>query len=56
MGRAMKSFPEWFLNSTARPSEGRKTFNIWYYYREDSPLEPAGLIGPVRVIVQNRQG
>lgn len=51
-GRAMKSFPDWFINNTPRPSEGRKTFNLWYYYRKDSPLNPAGLVGPVRIIEQ----
>ncbi len=51
MGRAMKSFPDWFLQNTPRPSE-RKTFNIWYYYRADSPLHPAGLLGPVSLVEQ----
>lgn len=52
-GRAMKSFPDWFLNDEPRPSQGRKTFNIWYYYRADSPLSPAGLLGPVRLIKEH---
>lgn len=50
MGRAMKAFPEWFLRGEPRPEQGRKTFNIWYYYRKDSPLQPAGLRGPVRLL------
>ena len=53
MGRGMKSFPEWFMGKAPRPSQGRKTFNIWYYYRPDSALQPAGLVGPVRIIVQD---
>ncbi|MDR1957838.1 MAG: hypothetical protein LBQ54_02140 [Planctomycetaceae bacterium] len=52
-GRAMKAFPDWFIKKEPRPSQGRKAFMIWYYYRKDSPLQPAGLIGPVRVIKQN---
>lgn len=52
MGRALKEFPEWVINKQARPSQGRKTFNIWYYYRQDSPLKPAGLVGPVIIIKQ----
>ncbi|MDR0845474.1 MAG: hypothetical protein LBN71_09645 [Tannerella sp.] len=52
LGRAMKSFPDWFIKNEPRPSKGRKTFNLWYYYRKDSPLQPAGLIGPVRIITQ----
>ncbi|MDR1504942.1 MAG: hypothetical protein LBT43_21030 [Prevotella sp.] len=52
-GRAMKAFPEWFLKNQLRPSKGRKTFNVWYYYRKDSLLHPAGLFGPVRLIKEN---
>ncbi len=52
-GRAMKAFPDWFLNDKQRPSKGRKTFNVWYYYRKDSPLYPAGLLGPVRLIKES---
>ena len=51
MGRAMKAFPDWFLQDRPRPSK-RKTFNIWYYYRKDAPLQPAGLVGPVQIIEQ----
>lgn len=48
LGRAIKAYPEWFIKGEPRPSE-RRTFVIWSYYREDSPLQPAGLIGPVTV-------
>ena len=50
MGRAMLAYPDWFIKDQPRPSQGRKTFSIWYYYRTDSPLQPAGLVGPVRII------
>ncbi len=50
MGRAMKAFPDWFLKEE-RPSKGRKGFVLWSYFRPDSPLEPAGLIGPVKMCV-----
>ena len=49
-GRAMKSYPDWFLKNEARPSHGRKAFTIWYYHRNKSPLQPAGLVGPVRLV------
>jgi hypothetical protein len=49
-GRAMKAFPEWFIKQQARPSQGRKAFMIWHYFQKDSPLYPAGLLGPVRLI------
>ncbi len=49
-GRAMKGYPDWFLKNEPRPSQGRKTFSIWYYYRDNSPLQPAGLVGPVKLV------
>ena len=51
-GRAMKAFPDWFLKGEPRPSP-RKTFVIWSYYRKDSPLQPAGLVGPVNIEIQS---
>lgn len=53
LGRAMKAYPDWFIRNEPRPSQHRKTFNVWYYYRKDSPLQPAGLVGPVQIIEQN---
>ena len=52
-GKAMKAYPDWFLKNQPRPSQGRKAFSIWYYYKKDSKLEPAGLLGPVKLIGQN---
>lgn len=52
MGRAMKAFPDWFIQKQPRPSKERKAFYIWYYHRKDSPLQPAGLVGPVQLIEQ----
>ncbi len=54
-GRAMKSFPNWFINNQPRPSTGRKGFLLWYYYRPDSNLKPAGLVGPVKITARNIQ-
>lgn len=53
MGRAMKAFPEWFLKGEERPSKNRKGFVIWSYFRDDSPLQPAGLVGPVKLEIQD---
>ena len=53
MGRAMKAFPDWFLKDVSRPSKDRKAFVIWSYFRKDSPLQPAGLVGPVRIDINN---
>jgi len=52
MGRAMLAYPDWFVKNQPRPSQGRKTFSIWYYYRNNSPLKPAGLVGPVRLVYE----
>lgn len=49
-GRAMKGYPDWFLRGQPRPQQGRKCFVIWYYHRQDTPLIPAGLLGPVRLV------
>lgn len=51
LGHAMKAYPNWFVKNQPRPEQGRKTFSVWYYYRKDSPLQPAGLVGPVRLVV-----
>ncbi len=48
-GRAIKAYPEWFINNKKRPSN-RKTFLIWYYHKMNSPLQSAGLVGPVKIL------
>jgi hypothetical protein len=50
--RAMTSLPEWFVNNRPRPVKERKTFIPWYYFNKDSPLYPAGLLGPVKLLKQ----
>jgi hypothetical protein len=52
-GRAMKAFPNWFINKQPRPSKGRKAFVLWYYYRPDSKLKPAGMVGPVSITARD---
>jgi hypothetical protein len=52
LGRAMEAFPDWFVKGEPRPSKDRKTFVIWSYFREDSPLQPAGLLGPVTLSIR----
>lgn len=46
-GRPLVAYPDWFVKGQPRPSSGRKTFTTWNYYTKDSPLLPAGLLGPV---------
>jgi hypothetical protein len=49
-GHAMKAYPDWFLKNQPRPEPGRKCFVIWYYHRQDTPLIPSGLLGPVQLV------
>ncbi len=53
LGRAMKAFPEWFIKDQPRPSSKRVGFTIWHYHRKESQLQPAGLLGPVKLIEQD---
>jgi len=53
LGRALKAYPDWFLEGRPRPSEGRRTFATWSYHRAETPLLPAGLLGPVQLLRQN---
>lgn len=46
-GRPLVAYPDWFVKGQPRPSQGRKTFANWNYYTKESPLLPAGLLGPV---------
>jgi hypothetical protein len=43
----LKRFPEWFVKDRPRPATGRYCFTTWNYFSRDSPLVPAGLVGPV---------
>jgi hypothetical protein len=51
-GCQLKTYPEWFIKYQPRPSQGRKTFTTWHYFTKDSPLQPAGLVGPVCLVIQ----
>jgi hypothetical protein len=47
-GKALKAWPEWFLDGKPSPT-GRLTFTTWHHWtRKDAPLA-SGLLGPVRV-------
>jgi len=51
-GGYLQEFPEWFLKGKARPGRKRLTFTTWNYFTKDSPLSPSGLLGPVRVLIE----
>lgn len=50
IGLPVKLLPDWVTNHQSRPS-ARKTFALWNYYYKDSQLQPAGLVGPVRITI-----
>ncbi|MDX6765232.1 MAG: glycosyl hydrolase [Candidatus Methylacidiphilales bacterium] len=52
VGRPLVGFPDWVLQGLPRPSTGRKCFVTWNYFTKDSPLIPAGLLGPVVLEIQ----
>lgn len=52
-GKYLKEFPDWFLKRQPRPSKGRYTFTTWDYFSKDSPLIPSGLMGPVRIMMED---
>ncbi len=53
-GYFLKELPEWFLKKEPRPSKNRYTFTTWNYFHDiNTPLLPSGLLGPVRLIVED---
>ena len=52
-GRCLKTYPDWFVKNQPRPSQGRKCFVTYNYFKKDAALLPAGLLGPVQWIVEN---
>jgi len=44
----LKSWPDWLVNRTERPSE-RVTFTTWKHWNRDSKLQISGLLGPVYI-------
>lgn len=44
----LKRWPEWLLEGRPSPT-GRQTFTTWRLWKKDAPLQPSGLLGPVRL-------
>jgi len=55
-GQLLAKFPDWLVKGQPRPSENRRTFCTWNYFSKDSPLLPAGLLGPIVVRVMPEVG
>ncbi|MBN2579089.1 MAG: hypothetical protein JXB10_08870, partial [Pirellulales bacterium] len=47
----LKSWPKWVLEGKSSPT-GRYTFTTWRLWHKDDPLQPSGLLGPVRIVPQ----
>ena len=50
-GNRLKRWPDWLLDGKPSPT-GRFTFTHIRPYKKDSPLQPSGLLGPVRLRVE----
>jgi hypothetical protein len=49
-GAAIARIPEWLSAGGKRPATTRQTFVTWKHYKKGDALQPAGLIGPVRLL------
>ncbi len=45
----LKAWPKWVEEGQRSPT-GRYTFTSWRLWKKDEPLEPSGLLGPVRLV------
>ncbi len=48
-------WPDWFKDGRPSPT-GRYTFTTARHYQKNSPVMPAGLLGPVRILLSKEQG
>lgn len=48
-------FPDWLIKNQPRPST-RKTYTTFNFFKKDSELKPAGLVGPVRLCIREQAG
>ncbi len=49
-GIHLKQWPEWMVKGEPRPVKERLTFTTWKHWHKDSPLQPSGLLGPVKLL------
>ncbi len=50
----LKAWPKWLEEGKSSPT-GRRTFTSWKLWRAGEPLQPSGLLGPVRILTALRQ-
>ena len=53
-GGNLLRWPDWISGAGRRPATGRTTFATWRHFSADSPLLPSGILGPVRILIQNQ--
>lgn len=49
----LQAWPQWVNEGQSSPT-GRYTFTSWRLWKKDEPLQPSGLLGPVRLIPVTR--
>jgi hypothetical protein len=45
----IEALPAWLYDRTRLSERQRQSFTTWKHYNADSPLVPAGLLGPVKI-------
>jgi (4-O-methyl)-D-glucuronate---lignin esterase len=49
----LREWPAWLSEGKPSPT-GRFTFTSWRHWHKDAPLQPSGLLGPVRIVAAQR--
>jgi hypothetical protein len=52
-GSTLKAWPKWLTKGKPSPT-GRQSFTSWRLWHKDDPLQPSGLLGPVRIVPAER--
>jgi hypothetical protein len=52
IGRSLQEVPGWVKNKTERPSKNRISFSTMDFFDKTDPLLPSGLLGPVKIMVE----
>ena len=53
-GFQLESFPSWLSGSASQQPGSRSTFATWKHWSKDDELLPSGLLGPVSIMVQDK--
>lgn len=48
----IRQFPNWYMNSEPDTDRQRILFSPWKHYTKEEPLLEAGLLGPVRLVIE----